>query len=149
MFLLLLYALSYTTVVVFSPETTFRVLTGTMRGYVLIFAILVFSITYPLYGFVTRYVKGSMKDHRDEIVDLFEDYGLKLHHETDGRLTFIERRQFKRFTSLYEDHIKVIDYPQGAGESGRGGIMVLGARKRTSRMAYILELKLAELERNV
>lgn len=149
LFLVLLYALSYTTIVVFSPEKTFHVLTGTMRGHVLILAILIFSITYPLYGFVTRYVHGNVKSRRDEIVALFEKYGMVLHHQTEGRLTFIERSQLKRFCSLYEDHVKVIDYPEGAKESGRGGIMVVGARKRTSRMAYILEVKLTELERNV
>lgn len=88
-----------------------------------------------------------MRSRRDEIIKIFEDYGMVLHHETEGRLTFIERSHFKRFASLYEDHVKVIDYPEGSKEGGRGAIMVLGARKRTSRMAYILGVKLAELDK--
>ncbi len=133
----MLYALSFTEMMVMTGGETFHALMSKPRGVFMLLAVVLLSAAYPRFGFVERRVKGSIKMHRDQINQSFAMQHFKLKSEDDHRLVFIADSIFKRIFLLFEDHILVTQ----VGDE----IELRGNRKAVAyvmyRLKYAIELK--------
>lgn len=68
-----------------SAVTALQELFSSWKGYTMIGLLLVIAATYPMYGFVTRRVEGSIADYRETILDVFYRGGYSLKQETEGK----------------------------------------------------------------
>lgn len=87
---------------------------------------------YPALGFQNKPVYVSnFKDHKKEIVELFENANYVIDSETATSITFRLRNPFLRIMRLCEDHI-VIDFSESP-------IMMEGLRKDIVRFSRSIE----------
>ena len=90
------------------------------------------AAVYPALGFQNKPVYVSnFKEHRKEIVDLFENANYVIDNETATSITFRLRNPFLRLMRLYEDNI-VIDFSESP-------IMMEGLRKDILRFSRGIE----------
>ena len=90
------------------------------------------AAVYPALGFQNKPVYVSnFKEHRKEIVDLFENANYVIDNETATSITFRLRNPFLRLMRLYEDNI-VIDFSESP-------IMMEGLRKDILRFSRSIE----------
>lgn len=112
-------------------EQTLSVLFSTPRGMLLPVAIVVLSLLYPRFGFVSRKVEGDVEENRVQILTAFENSGFELCNEQDGEMTFRAKGFLRRLMMLYEDEIKVSQYGQW--------ILLDGNRRGVARAEYRLD----------
>ncbi len=125
-------AASFVTSAVITPGMQFRAIISTERGMFLLISFFVISAVYPLFGYMRRYTKGDMILNREQILASFNKQGMKLDHESEGRMTFISRSFLRRVIMLFEDHVKVV-------QEGDGRISVAGNRKAVAYVLYRLK----------
>lgn len=83
-----------------------------LRGIVLVVAVVVWAALYPKVGFISRRVEGDMADDRERIDNAFVRSGYALVREEDGILTYRAANPFKRLRLLFEDEVRVEQYGQ-------------------------------------
>lgn len=83
-------------------------LLSTPRGGFMLIAVIVLSLAYPRFGFVTRRLKGSLKVNREQIDRAFAaQHFILMSVESEDRLIYIADTMLKRVYLLFEDHILV------------------------------------------
>lgn len=117
---------------ILTPGQQFRALMSTQRGLFLIVALFALAAIYPSFGFMRRYFEADIVGNREQILEAFSRQGMVLHHESEGRMTFVSGSLFRRATMLFEDHVKVVQM-----EDGR--ISIAGNRKLVAYTIYRLE----------
>ncbi len=132
----ILYALSFTEMMVLTRGETFKALFSTHRGIIMIVAIVSLSVAYPFFGFMKRKLKGDFIKEREIIIKAFETQGFRVYQTYDYRIVFVANSFFKRIGMLFEDHILVTQI----GDE----IEIRGNRKGVAYVTYRLE---AALER--
>lgn len=74
----------------------------------MLIAVIVLSLAYPRFGFVTRRLKGSLKVNREQIDRAFAaQHFILMSVESEDRLIYIADTMLKRVYLLFEDHILV------------------------------------------
>lgn len=134
-YVVILYVLSFTEMMVLTRDETFRAIFSTPRGAVMVVAIVALSAAYPFFGFMRRTIKGDFTKEQDIIIKAFESQGFRVHQRYDYRLIFVASNLFKRISMLFEDHILVTQ--QG------DDIEIRGNRKGVAYVVYRLEAALA------
>ncbi len=130
-----LYALSFTEMMVLTRGQTFHAVFSTHRGLVMLIAILALSAAYPFFGFMKRTLKADLSQERDIIVKAFELQHFRVLRDEPGfRITFVAEGFFKRLTMLFEDHILVTQI----GDE----IEIRGNRKGVAYVVFRLEAAL-------
>ncbi len=114
-----------------SFDDTIYVAFHTDRYLLLFVAIVVLSIIYPRFGFVTRKVEGDVEEHREQIINAFRAAGFSLRSEQDGELIFRADNFVRKLMLLGEDEIKVSQYGQW--------ILLDGIRRGVARVEYRLD----------
>ncbi|MFI3258807.1 MAG: hypothetical protein R3Y16_01785 [Rikenellaceae bacterium] len=135
----MVFVMSLVANTLFTPGDTLRELFSSQRGVFLFVAVIALSLFYPLFGFMRRYTNGDIVKHREQIITSFRLQKMKLHHESDGRMTFVADNMFKRFRLLFEDHVKVV-------QSEDGKLSVSGNRKAVAYVIYRLEVAVENAE---
>lgn len=79
----------------------------TVRGRVLVAAILVWAAVYPKVGFVVRRVGADIADDRERIINAFLAQGYVMTGEEDGCMRFRAANFFRRLRLLFEDGVVV------------------------------------------
>ncbi len=144
-YVVVLYALSFTEMMVLTRGQTFNAVFSTHRGLVMVIAIVALSAAYPYFGFMKRRLKGDITKERDIIIKAFELQHFRVMKIEEGfRITFVAEGLFKRLSMLFEDHILVTQM----GEE----FEIRGNRKGVAYVVFRLEAALArerelELER--
>ena len=121
-------------------EETFYVMFHTLRGSLLIVAIVVAAAFYPKFGFIGRRVEGDVVENRTQIINAMKDSGFELHREEDEVMYFRAKNPLRRFMMLYEDELKVSQYGQW--------IEVEGIRRGVAMVVYRLDSFIAMVKRN-
>ncbi|MFR9602763.1 MAG: hypothetical protein SNG02_02700 [Rikenellaceae bacterium] len=135
----MVYGMSFTGLMVLTPEETFMALVSSSRGIVMIVAILALSFSYPVFGFMRQEVSGDMQKHREQIMAAFAANSFKLVSEQSGEMVFGCDNFIKKITFLYEDKITV---------SQVGDKLVLeGIRRAVPYIIYRLEGSISFAER--
>ncbi len=138
-YIAMVYLSSYLESVILTPGEQFRVIMSTQRGLFLIVALCLLSAVYPSFGFVRRFTKGDIALNREQIITALQSQGMVLDHESEGRMTFISGNFFRRCTLMFEDHIKVIQQPDGQ-------LSLSGNRRIVAYTIYRLEPMIAAAE---
>ena len=87
---------------------------------------------YPALGFQNKPVYVSnVKEHKKEIIELFENANYVIADETATSITFKLRNPFLRFMRLFEDYV-VIDFSENP-------VMMEGLRKDVLRFSRSIE----------
>ncbi len=134
-YVVILYALSFTEMMVLTRGQTFQAVFSTHRGIVMLIAIVSLSAAYPFFGFMKRTLKGNIASERDIIIKAFELQYFRVMSEEPGyRITFVAEGIIKRISMLYEDHILVTQ----VGEN----IEIRGNRKGVAYVVFRLEAAL-------
>lgn len=102
----------------------------TWRGWVMLGGVLLLSLTYPLFGFVAREVRGDLRRQRERVIAAFEASGFRLEGEDADGMTFRGDGWWTRLTLLGEDRIRVVQH----GDC----ICVKGIRRGVARAVYRL-----------
>ncbi len=131
-YIAMVYLSSYAESVILTPGEHFHAMMSTPRGMFLLVALFLLSAVYPMFGFMRRYTEGDLVANRDQILRAFASQGMRLDHESEGRMTFVQTSFFKRVTSMFEDHVKVIQV-----EPGR--MSISGNRRLVAYTLYRLE----------
>ena len=118
-------------------ETLRLQLLGTLRGRMMIAAVLALALAYPRFGFFSRRVEGDVEEHRTQILNAMKACGFTLVGEEDGELLFRGDGVLKRLTLLYEDEIRISQYGQW--------VELSGIRRGVAKAAWRLEGYLAHL----
>ena len=79
----------------------------TVRGQVLVAAILVWAAVYPKVGFVVRRVEADMTADSERIINAFLAQGYVMTGEENGRMKFRAENLFRRLRLLFEDEVAV------------------------------------------
>ncbi|MBR3682883.1 MAG: hypothetical protein IKM41_01505 [Tidjanibacter sp.] len=77
------------------------------KGVVLAVAVVALAAAYPAYGFVSRTVKASLTDDREEILGAMRQNGYSLHSEGEGTMLFRASAPLKRLWHLGDEKISV------------------------------------------
>ncbi len=134
-YVVVLYLLSFTEMMVLTRGETFRAVFSTTRGGVMVLAILLLSAAYPFFGFMKRRLKGDLVKEREIVVKAFELQHFRVYSEDAGyRITFVAEGIFKRISMLFEDHILVTQI----GDE----IEIRGNRKGVAYVVFRLEAAL-------
>lgn len=104
----------------------------TTRGQLLAVAVVVLSVAYPRFGFVTRRVECSIDEDGEQIATAFEMSGFRMVSKSDDGLVFRADNIVRRLTLLGEDEITVRQYGQW--------VEITGIRRAVARVAYRLEM---------
>ncbi len=132
MYIALVLISSYLENILLTPGERFYIIMSTPRGVLLIVAFFLLAAIYPSFGFMRRYTVGDIVKHREQIITAFHRQGMVLDHESEGRMTFIAGNIFKRITLMYEDHVKVVQQPDGR-------LAISGNRSLVAYTLYRLE----------
>ena len=79
---------------------------STWNGWAMAAAVILLAATYPIFGFIRRYVDGDVVRNRKQILAAMEMMGYTLIKEKDGVMYF-RANVLQRITSLFEDEIIV------------------------------------------
>ncbi|MFI3268814.1 MAG: hypothetical protein SNG14_03765 [Rikenellaceae bacterium] len=135
-YVVVLYALSFTEMMVLTRGQTFQAVFSTHRGLVMVIAIVALSAAYPYFGFMKRRLKGDITKERDIIIKAFELQHFRVMNIEEGfRITFVAEGLLKRLSMLFEDHILVTQM----GEE----FEIRGNRKGVAYVVFRLEAALA------
>ncbi len=91
----------------------------------------VLAALYPLFGFVSRDVEGSIEKHRDQIDVAMEASGFSFKEEREGELIYRANTILRRVAFLFEDNISVTQ----RGEA----IHIEGVRRGVVYIVYCLD----------
>lgn len=89
-----------------TPSEIISLYFSTWNGWAMAAAVILLSATYPIFGFIRRYVDGDVVRNRKQILAAMEMMGYTLTKECDGEMLF-RANVLQRFTSLFEDQIVV------------------------------------------
>lgn len=115
-------------------------LLGTLRGWIMLIAVVSLAATYPRFGFCVRRVEGDLEQHCTQLLNAMRACGFELVREENGTLLFRGAGLAKRATLLFEDEIRV-------SACGRE-IVIEGIRRGVAKVAWRLEGYLAHLKEN-
>ncbi len=101
------------------------------RGALKLAFLVVLSATYPLFGYITRFVEGSTEENRGQIIVAMEASGFSLKEERDGKMIFTANTLLRRILFLFEDVIVV--------EQNGTNIQIEGVRRGVVYVVYCLE----------
>lgn len=134
-------------VVLFVILFTFMFLTGTaadngdrtlsqilisQRGLLLAVVVVVLSLLYPRFGFVTREIKSSVADTNEQIMKAFAVSGYELSKsESAETMVFRADNIAKRILTLWEDKITVTEKD--------GCVTISGIRKEVVKVEFRLK----------
>lgn len=89
-----------------TPSEIVSIYFSTWNGWAMAAAVILLSATYPIFGFIRRYVDGDVVGNRKQILAAMEMMGYSLIKECDGAMYF-RANVLQRLTSLFEDQIVV------------------------------------------
>ena len=103
----------------------------TERGIMLVVALVVLSLFYPRFGFMTRKVEGVvMERDRVRIDNAMRAYGFVFVAMEGENPVYRANGALKRLSFMYEDRIEVREVD--------GGVEIQGIRRAVARIAYQL-----------
>lgn len=89
-----------------TPSEIVNLYFSTWNGWAMAAAVILLSATYPIFGFISRYVDGDVESNRKQILAAMEMMGYTLTKESDGVMYF-RANMLQRLTTLFEDEISV------------------------------------------
>lgn len=108
------------------------------RGHILMLMIVALAAVFPVVGFMTRNIKGSLT--REDIVIMMNGIGFKLSSYEGNSLVFNATNPLKKFGMYFEDRIEIVLEEEN--------IKVDGIRKEVVKIEYRINTLLLSKERN-
>ena len=87
--------------------TFFQALFMSWRGMVIIGLLVVLAIAYPKISFTTTSIRGSLAEHRDDVVNAFAVYGYSLVQEDETGMIFRANSTLRRVLWQFDDPVRV------------------------------------------
>lgn len=105
-----------------SARDTIFVMFQTLRGQLLVAAIVVWVAIYPKVGYVKRECSADLDADKEQIMTAFVVSGYELMNQTENEMRFRASNFFRRLRLLFEDEVVV-------RRSESGGVEIEGVRR--------------------